>query len=98
MVPQWDGLEDLLDLLVDALADLPRAPLAPILDTVSQMRTLVERGRHAPKESYDLLAYQTLLELRDPWVKELDTELFAFVETGTYRTEVEKLRVAPNID
>jgi cyclic beta-1,2-glucan synthetase len=89
---QWDGLEDLLDLLVEPLADLPSGPLAAIQDTVSRMRTLVARGRGAPKENCDLTAYRTLLELRDSSVRALDAQLFALVETGIYRTEVERLR------
>jgi cyclic beta-1,2-glucan synthetase len=89
---RWDGLDDLLDLLVAAFADQPRAALAPILDILARMRDLIARGRDAPVESYDLVAYRTVRELCDSWVKKLDAQLFAFVETGMYRTELEKLR------
>ncbi len=83
----WEGLGDLLDLLGEALAPVPRGSAEALLVALGRVRNAVDGAIKTPSETY-----ATLRALGDRMLADLDAEVYALVETGSYRHELDMLR------
>ncbi len=90
----WDGLEDSLGLLEEAVASGPGPSMARLHAVIARMRGVARHGRDHPED-----AYVTLRTLCDETSVDLDRELLAFLGTGAHRHEPDLLHaVRTSID
>ena len=83
----WEGLRDSIDLLEEVLLSAPQETAESLRSVLARMQEAAGRGQRELGT-----AYQTLHQLCEVTLGELDRELLAFLESGPHKHEPDLLR------